>query len=419
LQSHTQLQALEINELEDSEPLELTNEEVAYFQQQVNAGIENSKLDIIPVTGGRFKIRANGWIGAVSLPSGRALYIEPKVKANFYKLLAYVLDLREWKYFERVILAKGGSILAEVVAAIFLQRAEDVTTQGLFKTYRTLQGELGVVRGRILVEQQIRRWKLNSIMVEYDELTFDCIENRAVLFAAHALRGIVRDPELQRGLGDISTALLSQEVQLRRIHGYEIEQVQVSRLNDYYEPLLRLCKFIVESAWIERLSVEGEIPVFGFLINANELFEDFLTKLVEESMPEYQVIPQKRIHDLLVKATSSPGLQLTQDKIREITLKPDIMVQSKTGPILAVDAKYKLEVSNNDIYQAVSYSLALHMPTVLVLPQDTGGIMGAYTIVAHDVKIFIMTVNLGVETTRFESALKNEIREKLAKIVQH
>ncbi len=169
---------------------------------------------------------------------------------------------------------------------------------------------------------------------------------------------------------------------------------------------------------VPQVGIEGEIPVFGFLISANELFEDFLTKLVDESMPGYQVIPQKRIHDLLVKATSSPGLQLTQDRIREITLKPDIIVRSKTGPILAVDAKYKLEVSNNDIYQAVSYSLALHVPTVLVLPQDTSGIMGAYTIIAHDVKVFITTIDLGVETTQFEPTLKNEIREKLAKIAQ-
>src|ERR1700733_7786007 len=119
-------QPLMINELDESDPLELSNNEIEYLQEVVNEGKESSRLELIPVGGALFRIRANGWVGALSLPSGRSLYIEPKIKLNFYRLLAYVLEIRDWKPLERDILAKTGTILPEIIAGIFIRRVEDV-----------------------------------------------------------------------------------------------------------------------------------------------------------------------------------------------------------------------------------------------------------------------------------------------------
>jgi 5-methylcytosine-specific restriction endonuclease McrBC regulatory subunit McrC len=179
-----------------------------------------------------------------------------------------------------------------------------------------------------------------------------------------------------------------------------------------------LCKFIIANAWIEKLTGEGEVPVFGFLIDMGRLFEDFLTKLVQEAYPNYDVASQDRVNNLVRKPASVTGMILSQEKIPDIILKPDVILRSKGRNLLVVDAKYKHKISNNDLYQAVAYSLTLGAPTVLVLPEDLVEMTGAYEIVEQvDSRVYVITLGLKAETADFETTAKREIVLKLGPII--
>jgi 5-methylcytosine-specific restriction endonuclease McrBC regulatory subunit McrC len=84
-----------------------------------------------------------------------------------------------------------------------------------------------------------------------------------------------------------------------------------------------------------------------------------------------------------------------------ITLKPDIVVGTHKKPRIVVDAKWAPPTTshhgsttfvNADLYQLVTYALALGCPGVLVYPQFAEPIDVSYTI--GGVRIGVRTVNL-------------------------
>jgi 5-methylcytosine-specific restriction endonuclease McrBC regulatory subunit McrC len=61
------------------------------------------------------------------------------------------------------------------------------------------------------------------------------------------------------------------------------------------------------------------------------------------------------------------------DLDRQVTVKPDVVVYRGETPVLALDAKYKLDDPNADVYQALAYCHALKVPrAILAYPASEG-----------------------------------------------
>ncbi|MBM3898406.1 MAG: hypothetical protein FJ358_07805 [Thaumarchaeota archaeon] len=409
---------INIKEWGQSSNIELTSEDIRYIQEDINEGIPNKKIEIIPLTQGQFNIRSNNLVGAFKLPSGKTFYIEPKIFGlNFLRILASVLGKRELSYYDQIY-AKPGDLLPDMLGRIYMNELVDLLNRGLFKSYRTSEEELGFVKGRILVEKGLGCWNHFQIFCETDDLTSNCPENRSLLFSAYILRNFVRDPDLMRELGDIASAFLAENVESAPVTASDIGLIPISRVNDHYEPALNLCKFIVENTWVERFDEKGGVPVRGMLIDMNKLFEDFVTKLLKEAYHDYEVLPQDRVGDLLTKPKTLQNLTLTQDYIPNVTLRPDCVISTGTRTSLVVDAKYKQRPSNDDIYQALSYALALDAPSILVLPQDEHEIFGCYVVPNVSSRLFVITLDFRRNGGDYFSALKNELRSKLGQIIR-
>jgi 5-methylcytosine-specific restriction enzyme subunit McrC len=93
----------------------------------------------------------------------------------------------------------------------------------------------------------------------------------------------------------------------------------------------------------------------------NALFERYVTVALEEASTKrssLSVVPQDT-HAL--------------DLNRQVLVKPDVVVYCDDTPGLALDAKYKCEDPNTDIYQALAYCHALGLRrTVLAYPASEG-----------------------------------------------
>ena len=96
-----------LKEWETSNPISLESEDVEYIQLRVNERKPNSKIELIP-KGKDLVIRSQNWVGAISLPSGKTIFIEPKFKLSFFRMLTFVLDIREWKLYEEEVAAAPG-----------------------------------------------------------------------------------------------------------------------------------------------------------------------------------------------------------------------------------------------------------------------------------------------------------------------
>jgi 5-methylcytosine-specific restriction enzyme subunit McrC len=97
----------------------------------------------------------------------------------------------------------------------------------------------------------------------------------------------------------------------------------------------------------------GAVAVNGFLLDMPQLFEDFVTTALEESLESTyggQVVPQSR-HYL--------------DAAGKVLLKPDIIWRRNGKTIAVIDAKYKSEkpsgYPNADLYQLLAYCTVLNL----------------------------------------------------------
>ncbi len=405
-----------------SELIPLEARDIEFIQDEVNK-IENSRITLIP-KGSGIILEAKNWVGAFSLPSGKIVHIEPKLELNFFKMVAYVLDIQDLEFLKGEATAKPGSILIDLVAKLFLDKYQEIEKMGIIKRYTSVDENLNLVRGRILFQQQFRRNIASDHLTfcSFDELSTDVIENRALLFAANILKNLVQAERLRKDLFEMILTLTTLGVTLSSVTSYEVEIVVFSRLNAYYEPILRLCKFIIENTWIEELWEEGNF-VTSFLMDMNQLFEGFVTKLLQESLQEYTVEPQRAFKNSLVtKPDKVRNLELTQNLLRNVTIKPDIVVKKQNNRQIIIDAKYKRDFSDSDIHQAIAYSLALEAPTLLVLPEDIKPIFGCYQVTQiPESKIFLLTLNLNSPEKTFEefiAHLKTELSTKLPLIIE-
>ncbi|CAM5254743.1 hypothetical protein SALBM217S_08812 [Streptomyces griseoloalbus] len=90
----------------------------------------------------------------------------------------------------------------------------------------------------------------------------------------------------------------------------------------------------------------------GFLIDMNQLFEDFVTVALSEALKE---------HGLTARLQDTHHL----DTAGLVRIRPDLVVRTRDGrtPVAVVDAKYKVEKGdgrlNADLYQALAYATVL------------------------------------------------------------
>lgn len=124
---------------------------------------------------------------------------------------------------------------------------------------------------------------------------------------------------------------------------------QPTRLNARYHVALRLAELVLRATSAEATS--GTVAFNGFLLDMPQLFEDFVTVALGETIEGAygrRVLPQ---------------LRRCLDTAGRVVLKPDLVWQAGGSPVAVIDAKYKAEkpsgCPNADLYQLLAYCTVL------------------------------------------------------------
>jgi McrBC 5-methylcytosine restriction system component len=95
-----------------------------------------------------------------------------------------------------------------------------------------------------------------------------------------------------------------------------------------------------------------------------------------------------------LRLRSPGGLHLDED--RHVTVDPDIVLTDGKSIRAAIDAKYKREDPEADVYQALAYAKALNLPRVaLVYPGDGEVTPTTHRIRHDDTTILVRTIPVG------------------------
>ena len=271
-----------------------------------------------------------------------------------------------------------GHSLLDLFSLLLIREVEKLIRSGLISDYSEREDELPVLRGRLLVKEQVLRrfGQLDRVACRFDEREQDIPENQLLGVALRLSSRLSKHPRVGRHSRQLFH-VISQACNPDR---FDVDlgdkQLVYNRQNEPYRYAHQLCWLIIRMCGVRDLFSSQGIRSFAFLLDMNKLFEQFVAVVVRRllSKEDWHVSSQH----------VSRSIIWDDDKNKPYSnVRPDILVKHREKPMrLALDSKYKLyderKVSAGDIYQSFLYSFGFQHPdspcdlrrSVLIFPKD-------------------------------------------------
>lgn len=344
----------------------------------------SKQMEVWPtVEPGKYLIKARSFAGVIVLPSGRAIYIDPKVPIQtLFAMLARVYDPDSEIFREQPQPYSTISELFEFIVSFFISHTEDLIARGLLRGYQSRKEELQTIRGRLLIAETIHGnpGLFDKHYCSYRYFTPDIPENRILLWTSSVLREWKYiDSDLPGRLRRIQFSLggVSLDPNARLL----AERLEFHRLNDSYQPAMVLARLILDH--LAFTGTRGTEPFLAFLIDMDVLFQQYLTVVLQQVTNETEYwVRKEEAHSL--------------DQAKSITVIPDILLYKREKPCVIVDAKYKLRAALEDVYQMLAYCHALGLDqAILVHPKSESSPIGSVSIIGPgDIQISYLSLDL-------------------------
>ena len=381
-------------------------EDVPLDKYQLRA-LADAHVDVKPshYAAGAYRLTPSSYIGALNVGE-LAVVIRPKIPIDRVMfLIAYAMDPKNW-WRDPFELARDDDVL-EAIALAFAHRTRQAIQRGLLQGYRREEDALHTVRGRIRFGDQIsRRFGIPlPIEVAFDEFTEDIEKNRLLKTAIHRLgHTLIRSPATRQELRALRPAFTM--VGLGTYRRGSLPEVQYTRLDEHYRPAVELARLIIENSSLELR--RGEVVGAAFLIDMNEVFEEFLYVALGEALG-------------LPKRGWKRGMSLPLDEDNHIWMKPDLSwwpqwpAENRARPKFVGDAKYKkLEperFEHADIYQMLAYCTAADLPSGLLVYAGKGESS------THKIKHADRTIEVAsLDLTGTPEAILDEVRRLAVRV---
>lgn len=301
--------------------------------------LSNTSVLEIREAGRQIKISADHHVGMARF-SDFEVVVEPKIgmePQNLPRLVAYAFGFDDIKMMQgEAGFVHDQTYLVDILIGFFTWGCGRLISQGLLKSYLVRRDNVPFLRGRLLPPLHMGNTarKRPAFACEFDDLEYDNLENRILLYCLKRCTHITGSPRLKKEAARLA-AQLSGAVRYAVTTPEEITSVQYTRMNRHYKPLLRLAALITGEAGIGRIS--GPESAASFFVDMNDVFERFVARLFKEYHPLKSAYQKSR------HAWSAGGQRLY--------IRTDILLDSH----IVVDSKYKEELSRNDLYQIGFY----------------------------------------------------------------
>jgi 5-methylcytosine-specific restriction enzyme subunit McrC len=351
-------------------------------------------------------INPKQFVGVMLLPSGQTLVVEPKVPVrNVFQMFAVANGLTG-VFRQELARLEDISDLIELVVMHFVDLVNDRIRRGLYRDYVEREDNLGTVRGRIVIHQQIQQNAIlqHRMYCRFTEFTHDIPENQIIRQVVHLLSLRVVFPGMRLKLQQLDATLA--DVAPTNLTVHDLDRMHYHRLNDDYQPIHRLCRLFMELLSLEHQS--GETELRAFFIDMNALFEAFIAAALRNTTPAGGRVETQ------VKRKLDDG--------NSVSIKPDLLLGIGGREVLIADTKYKdvdlKGTSNADLFQMTAYCLTQNVPDgLLIYPANAGYTDAVYAIRNSGIRVRAVTVDLGMPPDQF-TLRSIEIGTRIWAIVQ-
>ncbi|MEI6444373.1 MAG: restriction endonuclease [Nostocales cyanobacterium ELA583] len=322
-----------------------------------------------PKTRYQWKLTAKGWVGYIPINSDLALKINPKVPIkNLFGMLEYAYNLHDsksFKFLQGLMNCESVEDFYNHLAAIFAEKIIERCRKGLYRSYITKTEKLAYVRGRLNVQQVIKKpWDI-KLQCAYQEHTADIIDNQILFwtlfhighsgFCSEKVSQIVRKA-YHAMEGMVSLQPCTSKDCMERIY---------HRLNEDYYILHQFCRFFLDNTIPSH--EKGQNTSLPFLVNMARLYEIFVAQWLKANLPQ----------NLTLKIQERINLG------ENIYFQTDLILYETTNfsPKYILDTKYKnhQNPSSDDVGQVLAYAASKNSPeAVLVYPTELNNPFNQY-----------------------------------------
>lgn len=333
---------VQLTEWTASGPLELTHGQIRALEAHFDARVRQAEEP------GRVLVTPGSVIGSLRIGE-TTVTVAPKIPIDRVLFMtAYASDPVAWK--DEISDTGTAQDLVLGMARLVIRACDQALQRGELRSYRSEQGDLPYLRGRIDWARQVRRPAPVPLAVRYTVHDDDIVENQIIRATLAVLRELtinsVESEDVQSGL--MRLWRLFRDFRPLRTPLTSLDRLVWTRNNEYYRPLLDLCRVILSNHTVEVRS--GNLGVQGFTLKLPEVFEQF----VRRAMEQFSTCSLAR----------PAGGTLTLDEGGRINLYPDLAARTLARWTYVGDVKYKRESGdgrNADIYQMLAYATAAHL----------------------------------------------------------
>lgn len=342
------------------------NEEISEEEQQEEK-IQQQRFFDFTIDG---QISARNYVGIVQYGDIR-IEVYPKIFADeaIANPRKWQLNLLYWlMYCRRVNMPYSFADVAklntdnflELLIYVFANFTADIIAKQPFQTYQQVEESSPFLKGRLMFDeyskQHLITGKWHQFYCSHAPLIYDNLFNRIIKHVAQRML-LMSEHQLNKDkLGEI--LFLLDDVSDINCVAEDCEKVKLNSLYSDHTLILELCSLFLSNSVIDMNA--GGKRNFCLLVPMEYVFEEFIFGFIDENWPLLNSVSQ-----------STDFLALNGDK-KVFQIRNDIYIRGQ----LVIDTKYKIRqsgdglkegISQNDLYQMVSYALRRNCQDVLLL----------------------------------------------------
>lgn len=340
---------LQLTEWETSGPLALSSAQRHVLETRFEAVVRATGH------GDEVTVRPGGVVGSVSV-GGVPLVVRPKIPIDRVLFMtAYAADPFRWE--ENWSAIAGVDDLEDGMAALFVAACRRTLQRGLLRSYRTVDADLPMVKGRVRWNVQARRPAPLPIASRFQVHDDDITENRVLREALAVLRhSRLTDPAFAAGVDRLWRSL--EHVRPLREPLAALETITWTRQNEHYRQILGLARVVLENFMADLAG--GAMGTVGFTLRLHDVFEQF----VRTALREATGLTKTEFPD------SWRGRRLSLAESGQVPLAPDLGVRIDGQWRFVGDVKYKRDTGPGheaDLYQLLAYATATGLPEAMLI----------------------------------------------------
>jgi 5-methylcytosine-specific restriction enzyme subunit McrC len=221
--------------------------------------------------------------------------------------------------------------------------------------YVEVDERVGFLRGKLLTERDLAAigTLTGRYACRYELFTPDHLLNQTLKFCNDLLLGQTSTPLPAPSSKRTSPGLPTS----RTVRPKDLARIRLDRLDREYEPLLEMCRLLLEG-YAPGLRTGG-IEQLAFVFDMNALFEEFVAAFLRRHKDRIELSDGRRF------ANIEPQRALGK-QFGEFNMKVDLILTDTEGQRFLVDTKYKVldaskqhdGISQSDFYQMYAYGNA-------------------------------------------------------------